>query len=69
MGDNGKLSLKNIEHNEQTRAIIEGIIKHTTTTKEVSSTIMRAICVPFTDKSANIRVCHLLVLDVNGLLC
>jgi hypothetical protein len=40
MGDSGKLLLENTKHIEQTRAIIEGKIKHTIATKEVSSTIM-----------------------------
>ncbi len=70
MGDSGKLLLENTKHIEQTRAIIEGKIKHTIATKEVSSTIMWILCVPsIWTRVPILGYTIFLVLDVNGLFC
>jgi hypothetical protein len=64
--DGGKVSIDSLEH---VGAILKGTFEHKATTKKVSSTIMGTKCIPSTDNSSNSRVCYLLVLGVNGLLC
>ncbi len=52
IGDSSKVSTNSIKH---AGAILKGTFEHIVTTKEVSSTIMGAKCIPYIDKSSNIR--------------
>jgi hypothetical protein len=52
IGDGSKVSINSLKH---VGAILKGTFEHRVTTKEVSSTIMGAKCIPCIDKSSNIR--------------